>query len=670
MAGVLALAPAAAHPLPVEAHARLVASRPAPGEMLGLAPGAVVLEFSEPVSAALSRASVEAPGGRRFGGSPAGDREIRVELTTNAPGVYGVDWVAISAVDGHALRGGFRFGVKVRPDATVQSGSPSPPDLAAAAGHVLEYTGLLFGVGGLLLRALARRRPRLPWASPPLAAGLATALVGGLTGLVAGVLSLDSGVSWPTALAYLGSSAGRTRLVGLAAEAAALAFWAARLPVAVGVALLAAIASLAAAGHAASAAPPLAVPADTVHLLAAGAWAGCILVLALLRPPGGWLGPEGRRLLSRFWPVALGSFGAVAATGMVRAGQELRGLADLWSTSYGRLLLLKSAVVLAMAGLSALAWRRRLLAPRLEAALAVAVLGATALLAAQPLPPVSLSQAPALGAEEASQGLPREGDLTLGDHAGSYLVGLTLRPGRPGPNTAWIFVLPVEGELAAAGVPVRVVAAGAGRVADACGLTCRRVDLDLQGAGDLRVEVGGSEGGSATFSLPRLPAAAGQSLLALEQARMHRLRTYRMDETLGSGRVTVHTSYESEAPDRLHVSVEGGEEIVAVGPVRYAREGQAAPWTRAPSVALRTPFFDWDFGPARAPRVVAAGDGGGGAEQVVSFFEGGSTTPTWYRLWVDGDGLTRQAEMMAQGHFMVQHYADFDASFTIETPGT
>src|SRR2546428_6560141 len=48
------------------AHATLVSSNPSPGQRLGAAPGAVDLQFSEPVRSRLSTASVQAPDGRTY----------------------------------------------------------------------------------------------------------------------------------------------------------------------------------------------------------------------------------------------------------------------------------------------------------------------------------------------------------------------------------------------------------------------------------------------------------------------------------------------------------------------------------------------------------------------------------------------------------------------------
>jgi len=114
---------------------------------------------------------------------------------------------------------------------------------------------------------------------------------------------------------------------------------------------------------------------------------GGILSLGLQGPPGGWRAAEGRTLLDRFSPVALGAFALTIVTGIGRGFQELGSLGDLVRTAYGATLLVKVLAVLVMTQLSLLAWRRIVGSPRAEAALALGVIAIAALLAAYPLPP-------------------------------------------------------------------------------------------------------------------------------------------------------------------------------------------------------------------------------------------------------------------------------------------
>src|SRR6266852_2728010 len=81
------------------------------------------------------------------------------------------------------------------------------------------------------------------------------------------------------------------------------------------------------------------------------------------------------------------------------------------------------------------------------AACLVVLLAMPSVVAAQTTPP-------------ASPALPQSDDLTLADGAGNVLVGLTVRPAQPGPNTVLVHVLPLEGAATAADVSVILVING------------------------------------------------------------------------------------------------------------------------------------------------------------------------------------------------------------------
>ena len=663
------------------AHAAFVTSQPEPGQRLPAAPGLVALRFTEPMNTRFSRATVLAPDGQRFDGRASGEQEIQVRLSTSAPGIYAVDWTTVSTVDGHTLHGAYRFGVQVAPGEGAEGSTavePQWPDLLIAVGRTVEYAALLMAVGLILLGRLAARTQPLTWVQcrlqPPLAAACLSGqlVVLGEAFVAAGSPSLDA------LGAYLASGLpGVARLLRPVAEILALQLslfraWAVAPPLAV------AIVTLAAAGHAAAVQPAWwGITADTLHLVATGLWAGGILALATLRPPGGWRGAEGWKLLQRFTPVALGAFFASVAFGTIRSFQELGNIGDLLSSSYGQVLTVKLLGVLAMVPLSFLAWRRRWVAPRLEAPLTVLVIGAAALLAAHPLPPARAGEAEAATERsQAGSALPEPGDLTLGGDAGQVLVGLTLRPAQPGRNEVLVHLLPIEGEPAAAGLPAQLEISGRALDLAECGPACRRAEVDLDGGEQIEVRIVGLKGGSAAFQIPRLPAPDGTETLERMRARMQQLKTLRQDEDLGPLEPPLHSVYAFQAPDRMRLELGNGSQMIWIGGTRYTRDQPSAAWQMVQmTFPLSVPVLVWEPVPKTsdssayvAPRIVGTANLEGVDTQILSFFLQQGESPAWFRLWVGADGLVHRAEMRAQGHFMDQRYSDFDAPFTIESP--
>ena len=663
---VVALLPQAA-----AAHASIISSRPGAGEELRSAPGVVVLIFSEPIDTTLSRANVIAPDGSSFGPSGISEQDIQISLSTNLPGIYQVHWTTVSAVDGHTLSGGFRFGVDVNPGAAgvVATSSPQGWDLVLAACRALEIAALLLAIGILLLRQLAP--PHATWARPPhLAYALYVALVSGTAVVLIEVLEAAGGLSPGSMLAYLTAGLpGYARVARLVLEAAALSLTLFRTRL-VPAPLVLALIALAAAGHAAAlrpAAPAIAV--DAIHLISAGLWAGGILALALTRPPGGWLGPDGRALLHRFSGLAVIAFTITALTGLIQATEELNSPFDLLSSTYGNVLGAKVLAIGAMLLLSLLAWRRIRAWPKLEAAAAILVIGASALLASFPLPLARLAEANAQrGGLEATVSEPRPDDLTLGSNAGNTLVGLSIRPARPGVNSLLVYFLPLRGEAAAEGDAIRVSLAGNDIGARRCGLTCYAASAVLNGGEIVRVDVAGDGGGTASFQLPALPAADGRQLLQTAAQRMLQLHAYRIAETLGPARIPLHTDYVLEAPDRLQYMLATGSETVFIGATRYSRDTPTTHWSAEDTSPIRVPTLIWTQESIQGARIVGADETDGVPTQVVTFFEELDGGPIWFRLWIDAQGFVRRAEMRAPAHFMDHRYFDFDGAISIVAP--
>lgn len=653
------------------AHAAFVSSQPAPGASLSATPGIVVLDFTEPLNRKLSLATVVDPTGRRFGSDPAGEREIRVPLSTNTPGVYTVSWRTVSTVDGHTLRGTFRFGVGVAAgpgSASAVGAAPAAADLLIAVARWVEYLGLLAAVGVLLMRRIARREPSLPWVRVRLRLPLGLALLGGIAVVVGEGLAAS-----PTGLSGVGTYLttglpGVARLLRIVFES--LAFAAAlmrRGPAAFFV--TAALFATAAAGHAAAVRPSgLGIAVDGLHLTAAGLWAGGLLALAMIRPPHGWRGPDGLSLLQRFSPVALPAFVATMAFGTVRGFQELGRLGDLVGSSYGRVLTAKVVGVLAMLPLSILAWRRLARSPRAEATLAIAVVALAALLASYPLPPGRAGEAEEATSAGSSPGIPRAGDLTMGETAGRVIIGLTVRPATPGSNDIYLLLVPPGGPESAGGLPVEMRLDDAPVALRPCGTACRRADLTLRGGERVEVRVAHLTGGSAMFEIPGLPPPDASELLGRARTRMHDLRTLRVEELL-RGTPSIVNEYTFQAPDRWRIAQRGSFEHVAIGRRQYSRGGPGEPWrTSSGKQPAKVPYFVFDGFEAVAPRMIGTADLDGTRTTILSFATPDPETPIWFRLWADPSGLVLRGEMRAQNHVMSLKYFDFDAPLRIDPP--
>jgi copper transport protein len=157
-------------------------------------------------------------------------------------------------------------------------------------------------------------------------------------------------------------------------------------------------------GHAADSKqlPAVIVAADFLHVVGGGLWIGTLAVLA-----GAGLTRDGMDLdevivtVRRFSPLALTSAAVIAVSGGVAAWAHLGVLSALWTTGYGRMLLIKLAIVGLVLAAGAYNWRQ--LTPRLNArapaarptfaravatelSLGALVFLATAILVAMPLP--------------------------------------------------------------------------------------------------------------------------------------------------------------------------------------------------------------------------------------------------------------------------------------------
>lgn len=365
---VLALAVGAA-----SAHALAVSSDPPAGSTLPRAPARVTVTFGEQPDPSLSSLRIlDSSGQDHTGGKTMAvsgqPLSLQVAVGPIGNGVYTVAWRTVSRVDGHLAAGTFAFGVGVAPTGAAASAgfsarTPSPSALSVL-GRGLLYAGLmlLVGITGFIL-ACTR--------SPGLAVRLRALLGVGWALAVAGpiVIAVDA---WPKAhvptSALLSSSIGQEFTGRLGPAIAVGAFLAAAVIVGfdrrpararvllllAGVAALAAMWEDVAASHAAAAHSLgyLRRAVQWAHFAAAGLWVGGLVALLASLPT---IAAEDRLgIAKRFSAVALGCVCVIAASGAQRAYDEVGSLHALVHAVFGRYVLLKAALFVALVILGAL----------------------------------------------------------------------------------------------------------------------------------------------------------------------------------------------------------------------------------------------------------------------------------------------------------------------------
>ena len=357
------------------------------------------------------------------------------------PGVYTVAWRTVSAVDGHLAAGSFTFGVGV--PIQPAAGAQAPAVVAGTGGGLgtawpgilvrwLLYAGLALLIGAAIDSWLVFRSQAGRSLLALAYAGLFAAIVG-TVGLVC-VQFLDAGVDLGTAAGSSIGTGAAARLVPLIVAAIALLVLRERGLVIAGLAAVAGIVVTAFLGHAgAGDSPLLNTGVDALHLLAASAWIGGLsIVLIGIRK----VEPTERpAMLRRFARVATIGLAAVVATGVLRAVAELTAVSDLWTTDFGRLLLIKTGLVGVIALLGAANHFRHV--PRgsvsavrrngsIEVGLAALVLLATAALV-DIAPPVQVAAA-SVAAEPPSL------SVDGADYATTLRMNLAVSPGLVGFN--------------------------------------------------------------------------------------------------------------------------------------------------------------------------------------------------------------------------------------------
>ncbi len=385
------------------AHATLVRSSPAGNERLSSPPRWVRLEFSEAVTARTSRVELVAPDSQRFTLQPRNDSVDAKVLVADVPrlpvaGTYRVEWRLVGP-DGHAVTGRYAFTLDSipappLPDTTRAIPAPPSPDAVheppadSWLQRTVRFLSLLSTV--VVIGAIMFALFILPAATRSGSEASAAfqlrserslrslALVGAWSLAILAVLRLTShAVLLSGSLGSLrtgdladllfGSTFGRGWMLQVAALTALLLWlrpqsprWS---PLLYACGALAISASF--LGHPAAVpdVPMLAMGFDAIHVLAAGGWAGAIVMLALAALPQLRFVPPtdrlrvARDLLRGFSPLALTCAAILALTGAVSGWLQLREVGLVFGSDYGLMLVRKVIVVLFIAAVGAYHWK-------------------------------------------------------------------------------------------------------------------------------------------------------------------------------------------------------------------------------------------------------------------------------------------------------------------------
>ena len=634
---VVVAAAALTMPASASAHAQLVRTTPPDRAVLATAPTEARFVFDDSVQAASGIEAVRNGDGSVLGGEPhvVRGRTLVVPLRRLGDGDYTVLWSVISD-DGHRISGVIAFAVgagRAPPTPSLTAGNgPGATDVFS---RFLFIGGVLIAGGGALFRlvvGVARERVLL--------GGFVLAFLGG-TGLLGHHVSLSTrfglAIAVATVLAAFGATAAAISLVE---PVAANVAWA------LGLLLLLAPSF---AGHALDPGRPrIEVLVDVLHVVAAAAWFGGLVQLAFVLRHD----PDSGR---RFSLLGLGAVIALSATGVARAFGELDSVSQVWTTGYGRILIVKT-VLLAL--LVSLGWVNRYrLVPRgrlaalsgtirvellLLACLTVAVAlltdtrpgrDRTALAALPPEPPA----------------LPARAAFVVAGEDGDRAVTVAIE----GSRTRVTVIGPQGGGVDGLAVMV------AGHPTGDCGPGCYEAELPPPRRRVAVTVDGRTLVLPAPAAWPPRPAAA---LVARATRAFGALKSVSYVERLASSpRNRIVSDFTLEAPNRFSYRIHGGPSAIVIGGRRWDRVA-GGPWDETPYSPVPQPTPIWS-GPASNAYVVSQ------TPRTVTVAFLNPRVPAWFRVRFDRRKLLPQTlQMTATAHFMRHAYSGFDAPRRVFPP--
>jgi hypothetical protein len=349
----------------------------------------------------------------------------------------------------------------------------------------------------------------------------------------------------------------------------------------------------------------------------------------------------------RFSASALVAVIVLGLSGLTRALTELSAVHQLWTTSYGQTLLVKTALFVPLLGLGWLnrtiligAFARLRRSASLEIVLLAGVVIAVAVLTelrpgtAQP---AAAATAPIAGPQPAT--LPPKNAVVAAQELGSLGLAVARTP-----STVYVTLLGPDGT----GVNGRVVTVD-GTPAESCGSGCYRAPAV---PGGLSIGIG-----ARTVQID-LPANAPDAHALLQRVtRAYRnARTAVFDEHLASTPTNGETTrFTVVAPNRLAYQTKNGPAAIVIGAQRWDRDTPRAPWVRSDQTPLQVMQPYWG-NPTNVHRV---------APNVITFLD--RRVPAWFRVTLNGV-RPKRVQMTAAGHFMVDRYVGIDVPAVVSPP--
>jgi len=642
-------------PTTASAHANLVRTVPSDRAVLAIAPKRVVVVFDDVVRVAPGNEAVRNGVGSILAGRPRVRGNV-LELPLRprlGSGEFSVRWSVFSD-DGHQEQGVLAFGV---------GSGPSPQSVLSASNGVsvfgvvmrwLFFIGLLVAAGLALFDLLIWRPLARAW----LATGwIAAAFIVASLAAVALVLQSGAGASTRFGLVVIASAA-IASVGALAALLATVERWARALMFLTALVLLPAPTL---AGHSLDAGRSwIDPPVDFLHTSAVAVWLGGLVALAFVLPRMRVAPELATAAAHRFSRFAVVSVIVIAVSGLGNALAELSSVSQLWTTDYGRTLIVKTAL---FGVLLALGWASR---HRLASGLAtlrasvtaevVVVLGvllAVGVLTSLPpgravraLTPIPLPIPSQLGVSR----LPAADATVIGRRDGRLAAAIAVTPS----GAAMATFIGTDAKAADVGA-----VAIDGRPTKTCGIGCY---IGRAGPGRLVVVAHGST--RLEFDLG-LQLPANQLLSRVNETYAdQRSVVYVQHIATGLG-ATVDALWKEVAPDSFSYRIKRGSDAIVIGNRRWDRDPGTG-WKRSTTIKSSGFTPPWGSTGRLANAHILRQQG---KTLTISFLGADPSYPAWFTAVVERRNLhVLDVRMTAAGHFMRARYLSWNNEVKLEPP--